>query len=532
MASAKHIVKTEEQEKIKLQKSPALLVETIKEVGKSVAGEQDTILSLILIAMTRLVKGVKAESKNFFLSDTTGIGKDFVISNVLDVVLHPKYHLHVSKMSPEAFTYWHANEPEFDWTNYVIHFEDIDSKILNTPTFKTMASGGSFAAVVINQQTIFIPINGKPVMLLTSHHSNPKDEALRRFPIAGMNETIEQTKRIKNKIARKYVDHQTEKPNLVLRSILQKFNSYKILIPFAGIIQHFFPSDVLMRTHFPRFLDYIAASAVFHQHQRKKTKDMELIAEPDDYMIARTVLIFTTSNPKMVPTSKDYRDILKILMKSANPLSVSEIFHFSSKSKDWLYRHLPRLIEHGLIERGSKFDEKANKNVDTYKLVSCLNPNIIPTWQEIHQQCNEILNQNIKNTKNTKKTKLSSIEGNDLQKWFSDVLRKPRKPKSLEKLVFLQLGKPFNREVLRVFLVLGSFLRDKDNKRYNKYYRERGELYDEIRNVQEVIAKNKDAGYKIDYDFLLNNFDEKLISKLIEKKELVKQSNGEYVFGV
>ena len=63
---------------------------------------------------------------------------------------------HVTKMSKEAFTYWHIGEP---WDNKVIHFEDITQELLNSSTFKVMSSGGSYAVVVREQKTIEIPID-------------------------------------------------------------------------------------------------------------------------------------------------------------------------------------------------------------------------------------------------------------------------------------------------------------------------------------------------------------------------------------
>jgi len=99
-------------------------------------------------------------------------------------------------MTPEAFTYWHYKEDGFSWDNKVIHFEDITQQLLNCSTFKTMSSGDNLAVIVKEQKTIEIPIPGKPCMILTSHHTNPRDEALRRFRIGALNDTENQRKSI------------------------------------------------------------------------------------------------------------------------------------------------------------------------------------------------------------------------------------------------------------------------------------------------------------------------------------------------
>jgi hypothetical protein len=524
---ANEIIKEESEERKELLKDPQFLIKTVNEVQNSgVSGEEDTIIAETIIATTRLVEGASAESKNLFLSDKTGIGKDFTIKKTLKVILPEKEHLHITKISKEAFTYWHASDDGWTWDNKVIHFEDIPQSILNCDTFKVMSSGGSHAIVVKDQKTIEIPIKGKPVMILTSHHANPQDEALRRFPIGSLNDTLEQTKRIKDKVSRKFAGEEQNKKNHVLRRIIQDLKPHSVVIPFASLIQHFFPEDVLMRTHYERFLVYICASTVFYQHQREKDKDGKLIATPDDYMIARLVLIYTTSNPKMIPMSKEYRDVSQILEENVEPMSVSEIHIKSDKGKDWLYRHLPRLVETKLVVKGSRHDKNANKFVDTYQYSPELNANAIPTWYGIQQKIENIINK----TKKTKKTDDENI----LEKWFSDNEIKPRKPKDGNGfiLVFAGHATTFNREVFAVFAVLGSFLRERDEKRYRKYYEERDlALYEKLTTVRESIEKNREAGYPITDEFLYNEFDHGLIDGLMRSGQLIKQSNGEYVFG-
>lgn len=505
---------------------PNLLVNIIKEIQKEVAGEEDTIIAEIIVTTTRLVKDAIAESKNLFLSDETGIGKDHTTKKTLEVIVPEENHLHVTKMTNEAFTYWHAGEEDWNWDTKVIHFEDITQSLLNTSTFKVMSSGGSHAVVVKDQRTLEIPINGKPCMVITSHHTNPHDEALRRFPIGALNDTLDQTKRIKDKVSRKYTGREKNKPDYVLRSAVQSLGSYSVVIPYAELIQHFFPEDILMRTHFHRFLDYICSSAVFHQCQREKTDDDKLIATPDDYMTARLVLIYTTSNPKMIPMSKEYRDILKILKENVSPMSVSEIFLRCTKGKDWLYRHLPKLVETKLVVKSRRYEDKANKDIDTYQYSPDLNPHAIPTWFEIQQKIERIITK----TKKTKKTD----EENTLEKWFSDNKIKLIKPKSGDgfSLVFLIHKIPFNGKVLGVFAVLRQYLRGRDQKRYRCYYEERDlPLHEKLDELKICITKNRNAGYKIDDDFLYNNFDSSFINQCIENDILRKLPKGDYDFG-
>lgn len=517
----------EQVKKIKEKmKDPNLLIDTIKEIQKQVTGEEDTITAQIIITSTRLVKNAIPESTNLLLSDKTGLGKDYITKKILDVVIPEDDHLHITKMSPESFTYWHYKDENWTWNNKVIHFEDVTQQLLNCPTFKIMSSGGSHAVVVKDQNVIEIPINGKPCMILTSHHANPRDEALRRFRIGALNEKDDQTRAIKDKISSQYMGDKKITSDCLLRSAVQSLDPYPVIIPYAGLIQHFFPDDSLMRTHYHCFLDYICGSAIFHQYQREKTDSGEIVATPDDYMIARMVLIYTTSNPKMIPMSIEYRDILELIKENVEPMTVKDIDIKCIQSRAWLYKHLPNIVATGLVIKGKTHNESANKDVITYKYAD-VNPNTIPTWQGICKKIKNIVNK----TNKTNKTNQEIL----LEKWFSTHEIKPIKPK--DDLVFYGHIVPLNGKVFSVFSVFSVFLHERDKERYKKYYvetkstEETPAQYEKIQEIRKQIEKNKKAGYTIDSEFLYKNFDNGIIDGLMQSNQLIKQGNGEYVFG-
>ena len=519
------------QQILKKMADPTLLVDIVKEVQKEVSGEEDTITAEIITTSTRLVKNAIPESTNLLLSDKTGLGKDYITKKTLEVIIPEDELLHVTKMSPESFIYWHYKDESWTWDKKVIHFEDVTQNLLNCPTFKIMSSGGSYAVVVKDQKTIEIPIPGKPCMILTSHHANPRDEALRRFRIGALNETEGQTRAIKDKISSQYTGNKKTTPDYVLRSAVQSLEPYSVIIPYAELIQHFFPDDSLMRTHYHCFLDFICGSAIFHQCQREKSEDGFLIATPDDYMIAKMVLLYTTSNPKMIPMSREYRDIIEILKDNVEGMTVKEIDIKCSQSRPWLYKHLPNLVATGLVSKGKIHNESANKDVITYRYAD-VNPNVIPTWNEIGGKIEKIVNK----TNNTNKTTGDLL----LEKWFSTHDIKPIKPKNEKEgfsLVLYGHIIPFNRKVLSVFSVLCAFLCERDEKRYKKYYEEpeptegKPAQYEKIQKIRKEIESNRKAGYAIDSEFLYKNFDHGIIDGLTRSGQLIKQGNGEYVFG-
>jgi hypothetical protein len=497
----------EREEEIEYLTKPDLLVQTIKEVQKDVAGEEDTIAAISIITATRLVDNSIPESTNLLLSDKTGLGKDHTTKRTLDVVVPPEEHLHVTKMTPESFTYWHFKEEGWTWDHKVIHFEDITQYLLNCSTFKVMSSGDNYAVVVKDQKTIEIPINGKPCMILTSHHANPRDESLRRFRIGGLNDTEKQTRRILQKISTRYTGVSKSKENLVLRKALWRLQPYPVVIPYAELIQFFFPSDSLMRTQYHCFLDYIAGSAIFHQYQREKTENGELIANPDDYMIARMVLQYTTSNPLMVPMSKEYRDICTILKDTVEPMTVRELELKCDQSLPWLYKHLPIIAATKVIIKGKRESTEANKPVTTYQYAPHENPGMIPTWQKIQDKIHDI----VYKTNKTKKTKYDSL----LESWFSTANIKPIKPNEESDdfdLVFYGRRIPFNGKVLLVFSVFTVFLRETKNKRYERYYKNSLPLDEKVKQAIQITIDKPDNNY----DDVLDILGEKGLEKLMD----------------
>jgi len=564
----------------KEKKKPGFLVDVIEEVKKEgVSGEEDTILALIILSMTRLVKGSRPESKNLLLSDVTGIGKDYVTKKTLETILPGEDYLHVTKMTPEAFTYWHMDEENWTWDGKVIHFEDITQGLLDSSTFKVMASGGSYAVVVKEQKTIEIPINGKPCMILTSHHVNPQTESLRRFPVGALDESKEQTQRIKDLISKKYGGSEKSKRNYVVREAVRSLKPYEVKIPFAELVQHFFPNDILLRTHYQRFLDYICASAVFHQEQRPQTEDGVLIAMPDDYMVARIVLIYTTFNPKMIPVSKEYRDLLALLGNEGE-MTVNEIFLKFYKSKIWLYRHLPRLTQLGLVVAGKKFDDQANKEVITYRCSFDLTPSSIPTWGEICDKIEALLPEVIGETEKSgdkifstpkKDEKIKKTEKNSpfflLKRWFYQGVIKLKKPSDYGSVyqVFSHVEIPFSRRVLSVFPVFSIYLRERQ-KKYVKFLEHKENtlenevveqkklqkkgipldmtkhdtkndetkllhLDDKIKELKEFISREKKSLRKVWHKSLKSKFSDDFINQCIERGYLIKLPDGSFEWG-
>jgi hypothetical protein len=179
-------------------------------------------------------------------------------------------------------------------------------------------------------------------------------------------------------------------------------------------------------------------------------------------------------------------------------MTVSEISFKFHKNKRWLYRHLPKLTEAGLLLTGKKNDEKANKDVITYRCSFDLTPSSIPTWGEIcdyvdslipelvekneksehekseHDKIFSIPKKGVKTDKTDKTPSLflpSKYGEKLLKRWLCQGFARLSQPPSCCKIALVVTGVsiPFSRRVLTVFPVLTYFLRERDKEKYSRY---------------------------------------------------------------
>lgn len=326
---------------------------TINEFDKKIVGEIDARKLIFLCSNGRLVQNNNIASYNLLVNDDAGSGKDHICKNVLEILPKEQY-IYKTRITPAVLTYWHNSEKEPDWTwnGKVFYNEDISESVLNSDVFKVMCSSGSNATVVIEQEAVDLEIKGKPVMITTTATSIPNPELTRRFAIVNLsghkNQTREVMKRhsefAKNGIVPEYDED--------VKDSLKYLQRIKVKIPYAEKIYNHFPdSHVIMRTLYPRFLDLIKASTGLHQHQRKTDKEGYVIADEQDYEIARDGIETIKSNKYMIPLTITQKKILHKFneeiekIKEHKKKSMSEIV-YQTKLKDE-YKKIPK--EYGLV---------------------------------------------------------------------------------------------------------------------------------------------------------------------------------------
>jgi hypothetical protein len=224
---------------------------------------------------------------------------------------------------------------------------------------------------------------------VTTATATPTPELTRRFVILNLDSSIDQTKEIMKRHSKFRKEGIIPIVNTKIRDALQLLKQVKVKIPFADIIDEHFPSkNVIMRTHYPRFLDFISASAGLHQYQRKKDEDGFLIANGKDYDIARECFLKLTSNRYMIPLTINQKKILEIfelepfLEGSIAELHASKINFISDRALSY---NLSLLAQYGILETFEKTNLQ-NKTVEGYRLCGSYKPNEkinIPTYEEL-----------------------------------------------------------------------------------------------------------------------------------------------------
>lgn len=378
--------------------NPDLLTNTVIEVNKFVAGEQDSILTIGLNACGRLVMNAAKTSYNIIPNDDSGAGKDYVTKATL-LTFVPKHHLEMrSRISPTAFNYWHTkeSEPNWNWDGKVLYLSDVSDVVLNSEVMKVFTSDDTKALIVKDQKAIELEIVGKPVLFATTANSAPGQEQLRRFSLMPMDSSIEQTNRIKSFITKIAVTGKKPLKNKVVEDAMKGLDRVNVVVPFGETLCRSFPNLIIARTAIGSFIDLIKASAALYQYQRARTTDDSIIATFDDYEYARQAFTKLTSGGSLVPLTKTQKHVLEVIdrfldcnvpakeMKTHDFWAVKEIEQkVSTVTTQGLYKILDHLAENKFLERGEK--PGMHDALKAFKIVE-RDRFVLPTREELERE--------------------------------------------------------------------------------------------------------------------------------------------------
>lgn len=360
----------------------------LAELQNHFKGEEEAAKAIFLSCIMAKVKNAQPTSSNLLINSESGAGKDYIAGAIVGLFDQNQAFTR-SRISATALNYWHQNEAEWTWNEKILFLADISSGILNCDAFKAMASGQNSCTITEKGKTLDIEILGKPALILTSAYPNPAHELLRRFPIVSLNESNEQTKAILKYHGKKSISAEKNEYNQRLRLALDYLEPYLVLIKFADFLSENFPAVIMARTAFPRLLDLIKAAAVLNQFSRQKeTIDdkVYLIAEKQDYELAKEIFLQTCANASLLPLTHRQKKVIAFFKgKTGERFSFNELRDvalFSAIPERSLRRELEKLVGFGLLTANTERVEGSIRPVQYYEFkgVSSLN---LPEWKEI-----------------------------------------------------------------------------------------------------------------------------------------------------
>jgi len=384
-----------------LLKNEQLLDLLVREVNKIGVGEEKSIKTILLVCSLAKVKNKMSTSANLCLNAQSGTGKDFITATTLSL-LPSKLVFKRRRISQRALDYALAMHQSRDWSNYIIYLEDVSEGVLNADSIKTLLTASTDS---INTTTIVhegavkdLNIKGKPIFIFTTAKSKPKEETLRRVPFCFMDESSEQTLKITEKQAEEALTGKITKINTDVQKFFSGLKNVSVIIPFASNVQKKLASNwisenkryqVILRTIFPRFLDYIKASAALYQYQRK-SDDEFIYAQKEDYDNARLALLSTTSNKMLIPLNREQKILIQVLENNfPEGGTIQKIEEkFSKWEERWLRIQLDKLTDLGFVEKEMINVDFSKKAVGFYKVEKGVLEFSMPSWEDLFNDNN------------------------------------------------------------------------------------------------------------------------------------------------
>lgn len=388
-------VSINKEDYLSVVKNNSLLELLTKESGLKVEGEMKARYSLVLSLGSLWVEGEK-NLLHTLINSASSSGKGHVTKAVFDL-LPKQLGVYRTRISPTVLTYWHANNEDWSWDGKLLFLDDVSENVLNSEVLKVMLTEGSTATITKDGEAIDLHIPGKPVVWLTTAHSETNEEATNRLLFLGLTETEDQTKAIMKRQADEAAGlREIRDYDFMLRQSLSLLERVKVIIPYApSLPQHFPSSQVSMRRDFPRFIGLIKSSAALHQYRREKDDQGRVIASWADYDAARmsfTNYAFDSHGVKLSGKMKKAAEyVLDLLNRVVHSTVDGESFITIKDAQNctvyngssW-YNILHKLTELKIL-RKSSIDGEGIKPVSIYLKARDVEELTLPSSEEIRE---------------------------------------------------------------------------------------------------------------------------------------------------
>lgn len=353
----KELLEEEKAEAMKLLCDPSLLFKAGQAIAKNVEGERENTLLLYLALTSRHL----ARPINIVFKAESASGKNYVVENTLKLFPSNAY-LNMSGMSAQALVYLQESFSH----RFLIIAEMLNHRGKEAADYnlRTLLSEGRLIFYVVTsdpktKQFVTQKVEREgPTGLVTTTTSpslHPENET-RYFSLA-LNESDEQTKLVKKRQARSFIERPQQKNDWKIWKDAQNLlEPVRIQIPFAESLADLLPDKpIRIRRDFPRLLAIIEASALLHQFQRQsfvQDSTRVVTATLADYYFARAV-----AGKTFVESLHSIHPRLRLVVETVGDLSVSDmsvstlqIAQKTGLSKQSLSRWLNRAVTNGYLE--------------------------------------------------------------------------------------------------------------------------------------------------------------------------------------
>jgi hypothetical protein len=261
-----------------------------------VSGERELALTVYLIGVSRLLTKPLAG----IIRGSSSSGKSFLIERVASL-FPPEAVIHATQMTPQALFHMPPGSLVHKWVvaGERSRVED-DDRAEATRALREMLSSGKLSKLMPEKgeggkiETSTIEQEGPIAFIESTTLATVFEEDANRCLLLVTDERDEQTRRIISQIAMRHSSPQVDRAEDVraVHHALQRIlPSLEVRVPYADRIGERFGCErVEVRRAFPQLLALIQASALLHFRQRETASDGALLANDEDYQIARRLI--------------------------------------------------------------------------------------------------------------------------------------------------------------------------------------------------------------------------------------------------
>lgn len=357
--------------------------EEIQQAG--VAGEKRNGLIIYLCIGSRILP----KPHSALIKGESATGKNYLLDNVVQFFPADAYK-ELTAMTRQALFY--SDEPLSHKAILICEKPGMDKALYN---IRALQSEGKLVLETVQRgaggrlKTEKIVKEGPVCFIVTTTSLMIHVENETRNWSIYMDETDEQTRGVKDKIAERYLTVNNDFPvqKTTYRNAQALLKYYPVRIPYARFLSERTPNKPLrMRRDFERLLTGIEIITLLHQFQREIKGDngiRYLEATLEDYFMAMTIFEPVFEQALSGTTEKTKRIVASVFSlyekNHRNPITIKDLMRELNISRDTVLRWVKPAVENGEVE----VEESKGKNPKTFIPGVRQNHTGLPTLREL-----------------------------------------------------------------------------------------------------------------------------------------------------